>query len=195
LAAMARNDEVYGRLMEAAYQLLVSEGPAALTVRRIAGEAGMSTMNVYSRFGDKDGIIEQLFVRGYGILADTVVAPESPDHPVEALREAAFALRRFAVANTSLYRLMFLGAVPDYVPSRAAMHLGEAAIAEIATSFATCMDLGLIRRLDPIHVALGQWSVAHGAISLELSNLGTLRVDWNGAFQTAIDVFFRGLAP
>ena len=41
------------------------EGPGALTVRRIAAAAGMSTMNVYSRFGGKDGVLDELFVDGF----------------------------------------------------------------------------------------------------------------------------------
>ena len=105
---MVRQDGVHSKLIEAAYELLVSEGPAALTVRRIASEAGMSTMNVYSRFGDKDGIVEQLFMRGYGTLAAMLEAAQQQDNPLDGMRQMAFTLRRFALENVSMYRLMFL---------------------------------------------------------------------------------------
>ena len=52
-------------LLAAAHDLLATEGPAALTVRRIAAAAGMSTMNVYSRFGGKDGVLDELFIDGF----------------------------------------------------------------------------------------------------------------------------------
>ena len=63
-ATMAQLDSVGSMLVKAAADLLAEEGPEALTVRRIANAAGVSTMNVYSRFGSKDGVVEHLFVRG-----------------------------------------------------------------------------------------------------------------------------------
>ena len=48
------HDDTSRALLAAAHRLLAEDGPEALTVRRIANEAGMSTMNVYSRFGGKD---------------------------------------------------------------------------------------------------------------------------------------------
>jgi AcrR family transcriptional regulator len=192
---MARNDGVHERLVEAAYTLLVTEGPGALTVRRIASDAGMSTMNVYSRFGDKDGIVEQLFLRGYSLLAEHFATTAAEHDAVLALKQMSGALRTFALANASLYRLMFLGAIPDYVPTPPAQALGDAALAEIAERFQRCMDCGAIRRLDPVHCATMQWGTAHGLISLELSNLGRMNVDWEGTFGSAIDNLFRGLRP
>jgi AcrR family transcriptional regulator len=192
---MVRQDGVHSKLIEAAYELLVSEGPAALTVRRIASEAGMSTMNVYSRFGDKDGIVEHLFMRGYGTLAAMLEAAQQQDNPLDGMRQMAFTLRRFALENVSMYRLMFLAAVPEYVPSEAAREFGEQAIAEIATRFEHIMDLGLIRRLDPTFCAVAQWATAHGMISLELSSVSAVGIDWSGAFDAAIDNLYRGFTP
>lgn len=50
---MVQLDSVGSTLLKAAGDLLAAEGPGALTVRRIAHAAGVSTMNVYSRFGGK----------------------------------------------------------------------------------------------------------------------------------------------
>ena len=63
-----RDDATRDALLKAADRLLVDEGPSALTVRAIANEADMSTMNVYSRFGSKEGIIDELFRRGFASL-------------------------------------------------------------------------------------------------------------------------------
>ena len=62
---MVQLDSVGSTLLKAASDLLATEGPGALTVRRIANAAGVSTMNVYSRFGGKDGVVEQLFIEGF----------------------------------------------------------------------------------------------------------------------------------
>ena len=59
------HDQTSRALLDAAHRLLADHGSEALTVRRIATEAGMSTMNVYSRFGGKDGVIDELFIDGF----------------------------------------------------------------------------------------------------------------------------------
>ena len=58
-------DTTSSALMKAAADLLASEGPEALTVRRIAATAGCSTMGLYSRFGGKDGVVERLWLDGF----------------------------------------------------------------------------------------------------------------------------------
>src|SRR6187455_1197704 len=76
-------------LLTAAHRLLAEDGPEALTVRRIAGEAGMSTMNVYSRFGGKDGVIDELYADGYRrLVAEIDSVPETDDVPADLMMVA-----------------------------------------------------------------------------------------------------------
>ena len=68
---MARTrDEQGQRILEAASELLSEEGASALSVRRIATAAGCSTMGLYSRFGGKDGVVDELYVEGFERLID-----------------------------------------------------------------------------------------------------------------------------
>lgn len=81
-------------LLSAASTLLADEGPEALTVRRIAATAGVSTMGVYSRFGGKDGVVDALFREGFdGLLAAMLEAPTTDD-PLADLRSCLPRLRR-----------------------------------------------------------------------------------------------------
>ena len=68
-------------LLTAAHDLSASDGPTALTVRRIAGAAGVSTMNVYSRFGGKDGVLDELFAEGFRRLGERMERHPSTDDP------------------------------------------------------------------------------------------------------------------
>ena len=69
--AMARTrDEQGRRILEAASGLLSEEGASALSVRRIATAAGCSTMGLYSRFGGKDGVVDELYAEGFERLID-----------------------------------------------------------------------------------------------------------------------------
>src|SRR3954467_13282778 len=48
-----------------ASELLSKEGASGLSVRRIAAAAGCSTMGLYSRFGGKDGVVDELYAEGF----------------------------------------------------------------------------------------------------------------------------------
>src|SRR5262245_38161577 len=45
------------RLVDEGARLLVQEGPAGISLRKVAAAAGVSTMPVYTIFGDKRGLL------------------------------------------------------------------------------------------------------------------------------------------
>lgn len=58
--------DVSARLLDAAADLIINGGPAAVTVSGIAEQAGVSRMTVYRRFPDKHAILGALFNRELG---------------------------------------------------------------------------------------------------------------------------------
>ena len=64
-------------------------------MRRIAAAAGCSTMGLYSRFGGKDGVVDELYAEGFERLIDGDAARTPPtDDPLADLRAAARLLPR-----------------------------------------------------------------------------------------------------
>ena len=105
-------DETREALLAAAHDLLATEGPAALTVRRIAAAAGVSTMNVYSRFGGKDGVLDELFIHGFQRMSDEMADAPTSDDPIEDLMACGRAYRAFArTTGTSGASLFFAAAL------------------------------------------------------------------------------------
>ena len=78
-----------GALLASASDILESEGPDGLSVRRIAAAAGVAPMGVYNHFDSKFGIVEALYVQGFHRLADAMAAMAQIDDPAEALLEGA----------------------------------------------------------------------------------------------------------
>ena len=187
-------DDVGTTLLESASRLLADEGPASLTVRRIAAESGMSTMNVYSRFGGKHGVVEQLFLRGFGLLANEMGAVPATDEPLADLIACGQAYRRFALEHTTLYEVMFAQVVADYEPSPAALASGLATLQHLADRLQRCIDAGLIRNGPAFHFAAIVWSTCHGVVSLELKQKLHDVIDWEAVFTDACDNAVRGLA-
>ena len=143
---MNRNhDDTSEALLTAARRLLADHGPEALTVRRIASEAGMSTMNVYSRFGGKDGVIDELFSDGYRRLIDAVNAVPSTDDIIEDLMNVARAYRSFARANPTYYGIMFRSAVPGFEASPESVSMALGGLAELVNRVRRGQEVGQTR--------------------------------------------------
>ena len=193
-APMAQLDSVGSVLLKAASDLLAAEGPGALTVRRIANAAGVSTMNVYSRFGGKDGVVEQLFTEGFTRLATQMTAVAPTDDPVADMLACGLSYRKFAIDNPTLYSVMFDRVVPDYVPSTEAQVIANATLELLADRLERAMNAGALRPGDRLRTAALVWATCHGVVSLELKAVGPTAIDWPEVYQQAMNMIITGLA-
>src|ERR1700691_2854482 len=88
-----------GALLTSAADILETEGPEGLSVRRIAAAAGVAPMGVYNHFASKFGIIEALFVQGFERLGQAMITLDDIEDPIEALREGGWRYRALALAH------------------------------------------------------------------------------------------------
>jgi AcrR family transcriptional regulator len=192
------SDETSDALVAAAHRLLDEHGPEALTVRRIANAAGMSTMNVYSRFGGKDGVIDELYADGYRrLLAAVDAVPTSDDVPADLLRIAA-TYRTWAIANPREYSIMFRQAVQGFSPSPDSVELARSGLARLVERVATGQARDDIVEADgyaATDIAVWLWATCHGMISLELDGVGAQGVDWATVYANGIRTAVNGLHP
>ena len=191
---MAQLDSVGSTLLKAAGDLLTADGPGALTVRGIANAAGVSTMNVYSRFGGKDGVVEHLFVEGFRLLGEAMSARPDTDDPLADIRACGLGYRQFAIEHQTLYSVMFDRVVPDFEPSTEAQVLAGATLSLLAQRLDRAMTAGLLRPADPLQTAAVVWATCHGLVSLELKQVSPSRIDWRAAYDTATSMMIKGLA-
>jgi AcrR family transcriptional regulator len=191
-------DDTSRALLEAAHRLLTDHGSEALTVRRIATEAGMSTMNVYSRFGGKDGVVDELFIDGFTRLFEAVNSvPETADVPSD-LREMARAYRAFALDHPTYYKVMFRLAIHDFTPSQRATDLSLSGLVRLVERIARGQALEQVRVGDgyaPPDVAAWLWASCHGLVSLELFGIADEIVVWSSVFETGMATAIDGLRP
>src|SRR5580698_3836208 len=97
-----------GALLASASDILESEGPDALSVRRIAAAAGVAPMGVYNHFESKFGIVDALFMLGFERLSTALADVRAIPDPLEALVESGRRYRALALAQPMMYQLMFL---------------------------------------------------------------------------------------
>ncbi|MGX2997312.1 TetR/AcrR family transcriptional regulator [Streptomyces sp. JNUCC 64] len=105
--------DVRRRLLDQAARVLADEGAAALSARRLAREAGTSTMAVYTHFGSMPGLVRALITEGFDRFHDRVgrAGAAHPDDPVAELAALGLAYQGFARDEPDAYAVMFGGAV------------------------------------------------------------------------------------
>lgn len=156
-------------VLNTASELLVTEGPQALTMRKVAAALGCSTTVLYTMFGGKDGIADALFREGFQRLRRRLESVPSDLPPFERLVGLTQAYRENALAERSYYGLMFEHAIPGYRPPSESVALARSSLAVLTDTIGACMAAGVLRRADPHEVTEVLWAAAHGAVSLELA--------------------------
>jgi AcrR family transcriptional regulator len=179
-------------LVDAAEAVLARNGPAAVTVRNVAAEAGVAPMGVYNRFGNKEGLVEALLTRGFDGLRQAVAAHGELD-PIDRLRASGVRYRQFALQNPQHYAVMFGGAIPHGEFSPELNECAGGAFQELVGHVATAIAAGRLRPGDPVDIAQQIWSAVHGAVTLEMRGQ-VQTADPERTYLALLDLIIRGLA-
>jgi AcrR family transcriptional regulator len=188
------SNEVENAIVDAAFHLLEAEGPEALSVRRVAAEAGVAPMGVYNHFeGGKNGVVDACFRIGFQILTDELTDVVLAEDPTVALRAGLIHYRELALQHPRCYEMMFLCAVPGFVPSDQSHVVAGEAFDVLVTAIARGIRRGAFREGDAREVAQQVWSAVHGAVALELAEI-TMVEDMGANYAALVDTVIRGIS-
>ena len=168
-ARTAMEMEARSTLLSAAATLLSREGPAALTVRRLAEAVNTSTKTIYTHFGGKDGLLEALYLHSFAELDQAFRKHAEVADPAKRLILMLDAYRSFALEEPALYDVMFgdLGRAWE-----APIHARKQAWHSFETLRTAVFDnLPADRTSEAQQVTYVLWAGAHGVVSLELRKL------------------------
>ena len=159
-------------ILDAAGRLLAAEGPQALSMRRVAREVNASTQVLYTMFGGKDGLANELFREGFERLTGAHGARPRSEDPLRHLYDRAGAYFENALANPNYYRVMFFDAIPGFRPSEETLARTWGTFDALTEAVRDCARAGLFAREvgeEPREAALTLWSAAHGVVSLRIA--------------------------
>lgn len=171
-------DDSTKAILTAARELLASEGVEALTVRRIAAASGGSTMNVYSRFGSKEGVVDALFTEAFDELSAALRRVRTTADPLADLERLGRAYRTFALSHPAHYVLIFDTPPTPQGKSAEAIAAAIGSLGQLAQRIRRAIDLGVLRDGDEWELATVFWAACHGPVSLELKHAGPPTTDW-----------------
>jgi AcrR family transcriptional regulator len=157
------------RLVDEAARILVADGPGGLSLRKLAAAVGVSTMPVYTLFGDKQGLLAAMHREGFRRLGEALAAVPRTAEPLSDVIALGVAYRAAALASPHLYGLMFGRAAPDFEPGEPDRAAADLTFRPLVEGVGRCQRAGVFTGGDPERIALHLWAVAHGMVSLELN--------------------------
>lgn len=160
-------------ILDAAGRLLAREGTEGLSMRKIAGEVNASTKVLYTMFGGKDGLIEELYVEGFARLREANELARDAEDPIERLVVRSEVYLDNAIANPHYYRIMFGHPVPGFVPSKDARARTRETFDGLVELVRQAAEAGLLvaeLTEHPREAAVCLWTTWHGVASLLLAD-------------------------
>lgn len=190
-----RTPALRDRVLQAAASLLADEGVAAFTTRNVARHAETSVPAIYELFGDRGGLLREVFFEGFRLLAARFDELAVTDDPPADLRNLIAMFRSFVQANPVLADIMFSRPFADFDPGPSELDAGRAAREHIIGRVRRAVEAGVLvgNETDVAHVILG---LAQGLARQETAGwLGTSRASVNRRWALAVDAMLAGLAP
>lgn len=182
-APRAAGADLRHSILDEARQLLLKEGYAKLSMRKIADAVGCSATSIYLHFANKDALVHALITEGMQTLYGHLKDADTEGDPIERLDALCRAYVDFGLENPEVYEVMFqlhperMARFPadDYRRARRNLDLFEHVLASGA-------DAGVLdAEPTPEVAAHALWTSLHGLVSLRLAE----RID----VRLAVDAF------
>lgn len=191
--AKQRTPELRDRVLRVALATLAAEGAEGLTTRRVAAGARTSTPAVYELFGDKAGLVREVFFEGFRLLGGRFADLAESADPRADLVEVTRAFRGFVRDHPALGQLMFARPFADFDPGQAERAAGTATREFVVGRVRRCAEAGLIAgdATDISHVLL---ALCQGLAAQEAAGwLGTSAASMDRRWDLAVDALLTGL--
>lgn len=186
--------EVRQLMLDAARDIMINEGPDAVSMRRIAEKIHYSPTALYVHFADKTALLAELCGNDFRLFASRFIAAAAEPDPIERLRVAGRLFLQFGMELPHHFRLMFMVPLPPEEFEKIHAHNIETkgdssqdAYAFLRIIVGQAIDSG---RCKPEHrdvdlIAQLLWSSLHGIISLRIAHGNSKWMEWRSVDQLA----------
>ena len=165
---MYHHGDLPNALLAAVAEIVEEKGAANVSLREAARRAGVSHSAPAHHFGDKEGMLAAFAERGFEILrreAATAFEGAAGGSARDRLAAVGAAYVRFAVDHTPYFDVMFRSGIDT--PSHEHLYARAAnALAVLMSAVDDLISEGGYTEVDPRHLTVYFWSLAHGLASL-----------------------------
>ncbi len=155
------------RIAEVALQILEEEGPAAVSMRRVAQAVGITAMAIYHHYPNREALLNTITNREFEKLLGFILARPARGSAESRLIQSIDGYVDYALARPRIFDYVFSqprpGArrYPDDFRARRSPTLNP-----VADGVAAAMKAGYLKKDDVWEVALELWAHVHGYIVL-----------------------------
>jgi AcrR family transcriptional regulator len=158
-----------------ARQQMQTQGTAAISLRAIAREMGMTVMALYRYYENRDALITALILDAFNALADTL-EQASASYPTEAYAERLLAVllayREWALAHPVDFQLIYGNPIPGYhAPAELTVPAASRSLATVVAILAAALRSGELAPA-PRYYALPPVIADHMATLIERDGYG-----------------------
>jgi AcrR family transcriptional regulator len=166
-----RKQELRRVILDAARDMVASEGYEAFSMRKLAHGLGYSPGSLYVHFRNKGALlgtlVDESFARLHEAL-DKVASRADRTDPVILLKEGMRTYVKFGLDHPSDYRIAFLLTTPDARPPYAT----HPAFEVLREAVARCKKARRFRAVNAELASQALWSAIHGVTSLLIQRPG-----------------------
>jgi AcrR family transcriptional regulator len=190
-----RTSELRDQVLRVALGMLADDGVTGFTTRAVAQGAATSVPAVYELFGDKAGLVREIFFEGFRMLRRRFDEVADTGDPRADLVALIGVFRSFVRANPVLAQVMYSRPFADFDPGPAELAATGGVRELIVAHVRRCTDAGVLQG-NPTDIAHILLALAQGLAAQETAGwLGSspASVDrrWAVALRAALDGFHR----
>ena len=181
-----------GEILAAASRLFLEEGIEHATMRRIAGQVGVSPTALYVYFPDKGSILRAIAEATFAeLLAELEASQRAHVGLAQRFRAGLQTYIRFGLAHPDSYRLTFLSRTGAPLPCD---DIGAAdhSFAILQQGVADMIEAGLFRPVHPHVAAEAIWACLHGVTALLLDQAEHVETPPDQLIDHVIDTVIAG---
>ena len=186
--------EVRTSILQAAWEVVLTEGWQALSIRKIADAIEYSVPVVYTHFDSKDAILHEFTKEGFRLLTEVITRQRDSQtdggRQLEAMAEGYW---NFALEQKEYYQLMFGLGIPACEQVKRTVEMQAFAGIVIAV-IQEVIQTGNQPTLDAFLKYHTYLSILHGLVSIQMTGLNETVNPWSKlVLKDAIGGFIKGL--
>ena len=180
-------------VLAAAVLMIEESGFSGLSLRKLALKVDSTTQLVYTLFGGKLGLFQDLYRDGYRIMAEMFLAAPKSRNNLMYLSTLCWKYREFALSHPVLFSLMFSRPVPEFVPPDIGLLRQQEPVRIMLEAIREAQRNGMFPGITAEHAVEQLLITVHGAVKLELGGFYGDQQEASESFGRALRIVANGM--
>jgi AcrR family transcriptional regulator len=187
-----QKEQVRHTILEAAWQIVLSQGWSSLSVRSIADAIEYSTPVIYSHFAAKENLLQEFYRQGFQLLGEHLAEVSSNyEDPDEKIHAVAIAYWDFAFKHKEFYQLMFGVNIECCYKAEIVTEEKKEVLELFEKMIVEALSRNKNDLADPSLKRSTFWCILHGLVAINITGRGRILKE-EGKMERVLDDAIKG---